>query len=392
MEKRELGDRLTEGGLLLIAFFIPLQETMIYVGMLLALIGWIYKLMKKKSKSTLRTPLTLPMIIFAIIAFISISNSIILKQSLMAVPIFVVGIFLSYYLVVGNITNKKSLRKFVLAMILGGTVTAYLGIFQRLIKGLGPISGTLENPNILASYLILIIPIILSLLFYAPKRSEKTLLTFSFMTMVICLILTRSRGGWLALVGSIGFLLIIEKKNRLTIGLALVLIVVASILIPSIRTRLVTIFDLNSPLNKERIYVAKSALQMIKDHPLTGIGMNTFYYIYPQYQLPEATLHHPHAHNIFLQIGAEMGLFAVAIFLWLLIRVFKIGWEILRKAKDDYLRALAIGLLASLIAFLINQEFDFMWQMKLALFVLFWILLAMFVVIRNIASENKRNG
>ena len=389
MEKRAPIDRLTEAGLLLIAFFIPLWEVMIYVGMLLVLIGWIYKLARKKSKGVLRTPLDLPIIIFVIIGFISTFNSLILKQSLIAMPVVAAVIFLGYYLVFSNITDKKFLKKFVLAMILGGTIIAYFGIYERSMEGIKQSYVTLINPNILAGYLILIIPIVSSLLFYAPKGSKKALLAFSFITMVICLILTRSRAGWLALVGAMIFLVIIEKRKRLAIGLTLVLIVVTSILIPSVRTRLVTIFDLNSLVNEERIYGAKSALQMIKDYPLTGVGVNNFYHVYPQYQLPEAREHLIHAHNIFLQIGAEMGLFGLAVFLWLLIKVFKVGWKTLKKIKEgDYLRALVIGLLGSLVAFLVNQQFDYIW-VKASLFVFFWVLLAILLVIRNIALKEK---
>lgn len=390
MEKRKPIDRLTESGLLIVAFFIPLWEAMIYVGILLVLIGWIYRLVKKKSKSILRTPLDLPIIIFAIIGFISTFNSLILKQSLMAIPIFVVGIFLSYHLVLGNITDKKFLKKFILAMILGGTITACLGIFQHLIWGVERSYATLIHINTLAGYLTLMIPIVFSLLFYVPKRSEKILLTFSLITMIICLIFTRSRSGWLALVGAMSFLVIIKKEKRLAIGLILVIIVVVSLLMPSINARLRITFDLTA--NKGRICLAKSALQMIKDYPLTGIGVNTFLHIYPQYQLPEdKELGRPHAHNVFLQIGAEMGLFAIIILLWLLIRVFKIGWKTLRRTKDEYLRALVIGLLASLIAFLISQEFDYMWS-RPNLFIFFWMLLAMLLVTRNIVLKNKENS
>jgi len=382
-----LYERMVYSGLLLIAFFIPLCEAMIYVGMLLVFIGWIYKLARKKSKGVLRTPLDLPIIIFVIIGFISIFNSSFLKQSLTVTPGFIAGILFGYYLVFSNITDKKFLKKFVLVMVLGGTTTACIGIFQYLIWGTERTSATLANPNVLASYLAMMIPIVFSLLLYESKKSKKKLLlTFSLITMVICLILTRSRAGWLALVGAMSFLLLIEKKKRLAVGLTLIIIVVASILIPSVNARLRTIFDLI--VNKERIYGAKSALQMIKDYPLTGIGVNTFYHVYPQYQLPEAKEHLVHAHNIFLQIGAEIGLFGVVTLLWLLIRVFKIGWEILRKAKDDYLRALAIGLLASLIAFLIDQEFDSTWWLE-RLFIFFWVLLAVLLAARNITLENR---
>jgi len=299
-----------------------------------------------------------------------------------------VGIILSYYLILANITDKKFLEKFVLAMILGGTVTACLGIYQHLIQGVERSYATLNNPNILASYLILIIPIVFSLLFYTPKRGEKILLTFSLITMVICLIFTSSRTGWLALIGAMSFLLLIEKKRRVAISLTLIIIIAISLLIPSVKTRLGTIFDLDFSANKERIYGAKSAIQMIKDYPLTGTGINTFYHIYPQYQLPEAKVHLVHAHNIFLQIGAEMGLFGLAVFLWLLIRVLKIGWKSLKKIRDNYLQALVIGLLASLTAFLVDQEFDFIWG-KENLFVFFWVLPAILLAIRNIALENR---
>lgn len=382
-----LYERMVYSGLLLIAFFIPLCEAMIYVGMLLVLIGWACKLRKKKSsKSTLRTPLDLPIIIFVIIGFISIFNSSFLKQSLTVTPGFIAGILFGYYLVFSNITDKKFLKKFVLVMVLGGTTTACIGIFQYLIWGTERTSATLANPNVLASYLAMMIPIVFSLLLYESKRGKKTLLTFSLITMVICLVFTHSRAGWLALVGAMSFLLLIEKKKRLAVGLTLVIVVAASLLIPSVNARLRTIFDLI--VNKERIYGAKSALQMIKDYPLTGIGINTFYHVYPQYQLPEAREHLVHAHNIFLQIGAEIGLFGLVTLLWLLIRVFKIGWETLRRTKNNYLQALTIGLLASLIAFLIDQEFDSTWWVG-RLFIFFWVLLAVLLAARNITLKNR---
>ncbi len=383
-----LYEEMVYSGLLLIAFFIPLSEAMIYVGMLLALIGWACKLRKKKSsKSTLRTPLDFPVITFIIINFISIFNSSFLKQSLTVTPGFIAGILFGYYLVFSNITDKKFLKKFVLVMVLGGTTTACIGIFQYLIWGTERTSATLANPNVLASYLAMMIPIVFSLLLYESKKSKKKLLlTFSLITMVICLVFTHSRAGWLALVGAMSFLLLIEKEKRLAVGLTLVIVVAASLLIPSVNARLRTIFDLI--VNKERIYGAKSALQMIKDYPLTGIGINTFYHVYPQYQLPEAREHLVHAHNIFLQIGAEIGLFGLVTLLWLLIRVFKIGWETLRRTKDDYLQALTIGLLASLIASLIDQEFDFTWWVG-RLFIFFWVLLAVLLAARNITLKNR---
>jgi O-antigen ligase len=101
-----------------------------------------------------------------------------------------------------------------------------------------------------------------------------------------------------------------------------------------------------------RVYIWNSAIQIVRDHPLTGVGMGMFRsspvrqrYPVPGYE--QQVL--PHAHNEWLQIAADFGLPGVAI--WVLIQGAA-AWLLLRISRTGGAaeRALAVGLLGGMLA------------------------------------------
>ena len=62
--------------------------------------------------------------------------------------------------------------------------------------------------------------------------------------------------------------------------------------------------------------------RMIADHPLTGVGPNMVPRVYAQYR-PDYAINkvNPHLHNVPIQIAAERGLPALAIWLWFVVAV-----------------------------------------------------------------------
>jgi O-antigen ligase len=109
-----------------------------------------------------------------------------------------------------------------------------------------------------------------------------------------------------------------------------------------------------------RINLWKATLVMIKDHPILGVGLDNFLYAYRgRYMLPEAwaesSLSHPH--NVVLDYAARLGLVGLAIGLWLQLAFWKIALP-LRKLQDPMSRALAIGLMASMVDFLAHGMVD----------------------------------
>jgi O-antigen ligase len=120
--------------------------------------------------------------------------------------------------------------------------------------------------------------------------------------------------------------------------------------------------------------VWKSALQLIRDHPLFGVGPDNFLYAYRgRYLLPEAwqesSLSHPH--NVILDFAARLGLIGLAVFIWMQIAFWRSALRAWRQAKAtlsiDHAApsshgasevALLIGLMASMVDFLAHGLVD----------------------------------
>jgi hypothetical protein len=62
-----------------------------------------------------------------------------------------------------------------------------------------------------------------------------------------------------------------------------------------------------TPSTGERLAIWQSALYMLADHPLTGVGLGMFQRVYPDYMLPAFHNTQPHAHNLLLQAWLDMG-------------------------------------------------------------------------------------
>ncbi|MCA1562171.1 MAG: O-antigen ligase family protein, partial [Acidobacteria bacterium] len=98
--------------------------------------------------------------------------------------------------------------------------------------------------------------------------------------------------------------------------------------------------------------MARVAVRMIADRPLTGIGLSEFYRRSGEYASPELLALFPrarneNAHNNFLQIGAELGIVGLAAFAWVLVTV-------LSTARHEGRQRLHTGLIIAVAAFLLT--------------------------------------
>jgi putative inorganic carbon (hco3(-)) transporter len=111
--------------------------------------------------------------------------------------------------------------------------------------------------------------------------------------------------------------LFILKDFRLT-ALLPVIVLVAFVVAPqAITTRMTSMFNAQDPANQDRLAMVEVGARMIAAHPLTGVGPNMVPRVYEQYR-PDYAVNpvNPHLHNVPLQIGAERGLPALAVWLW----------------------------------------------------------------------------
>lgn len=105
-----------------------------------------------------------------------------------------------------------------------------------------------------------------------------------------------------------------------------------------------------------RLELWERALLIIRDFPLTGIGLGqispVLRALYPLFlSAPDIVV--PHVHNFFLQLAAEMGLPAALAFGGLVVACYRVTWRVGRRGANAAGRGLAIGLSAGLTAFLV---------------------------------------
>ena len=205
-------------------------------------------------------------------------------------------------------------------------------------------TGCTNNPNDFANLLVLFIP---ALFFMAKQKWQDRWLSMFFMTGCICsvaaLFLTQTRGAWLSLCVMVLISALIAKEYRqqifkiIAVGLTGIVLMFA--MSASFYARVNSIFDPNNSSNKERIMIYESSINMIKDYPVVGVGLDNFKPVYNEiYVNPESRLGPRfnrvtiHPHNNFLMVATEggfIGFFAYAVLytalLYLLYKKFKDG-------------------------------------------------------------------
>jgi O-antigen ligase len=180
--------------------------------------------------------------------------------------------------------------------------------------------------------------------------------------LVVALATTASRNAWVGACTGIAILLLM-RDFRL-VGLLPVVAAVFIALAPAQLTdRFYAMFQVRQATqqtatteasvrsNQDRVAMIRSGIRIIKDYPLTGVGPDMVMDVYPVYRDKSAVNQlNPHLHNVPLQIAAERGLPALAV--WLVF-VFVLIRDLLRQRRDSALRFLpntGVAVVAAMLA------------------------------------------
>jgi tetratricopeptide (TPR) repeat protein len=149
---------------------------------------------------------------------------------------------------------------------------------------------------------------------------------------------------------------------------------------------------------KRRIAIWEFTGMIIRDHPILGSGLGTFKYNSLNYQARffdqgENRSLYPYGiadkvHNEYLQLGAEIGILGLGIFLLLIITYFNYGIKLLKRLKDKYKQGILIGLMGGVVAVLIDAIFGFPLHLPATL-VLFWLFIGLVVSIKHSGQKTK---
>ncbi len=207
----------------------------------------------------------------------------------------------------------------------------------------------------------------------------------------VALSATAARHAWVGL--AVGILVVGATSRRFvpaSAGLLLGILLAAGATPAPVRQRVQSIVDLQDVTVRDRLAMWHSGLRMIRDHPLLGVGPGQVRAWYPSYRRPEAVRTSTgHLHSSPIQIAAERGLPALAIWLWVWIAFFREGARILRRLGGDRSeeRTLICASLAGVAGFLVAGLFQHTFGDGDVVLVVYALMALPFTVRRRLAAE-----
>jgi len=158
-----------------------------------------------------------------------------------------------------------------------------------------------------------------------------------------------------AFFGLIVLLLILSRAGRRWGWVLLVVVAVVGVMTPSVRSRFTTelVYHLNSDWPGGRLFIWERSLEIVADHPVTGIGPGNFdqEYISRLDSTVTSRFYYQHAHNDFLETAARSGIpgLVTFAFLWGAV-LFSLGRAWRAAVGDPERRGrLAIGIVGSVV-------------------------------------------
>ena len=233
-----------------------------------------------------------------------------------------------------------------------GAASAILGIVQYGVLNYDHLGqrpqGALGHYMTYSGLLVLVICAAVGRLLFDTRHCAWAAIVMPSLAAAIALTFTRS--AWVGVAAGVTVLFVL--KDRRLLALLPVIAVLFVVLAPArINARMYSMFNLNDPTNRDRVAMLREGRAMIAEHPLTGVGPNMVERVYAQYRDPLAVEKvNPHLHNVPMQIAAERGLPALAIWLWFVGTVVLDVWQKLRTSRHRFLAATALAATAGMLS------------------------------------------
>ncbi len=272
--------------------------------------------------------------------------------------------FLPLFFVLLYVQTKEQVRLLVLVFAISVCINDLTALWQMAAHesvSWRPM-GLVHSPTFLGSHMLMAIPVLFffSRKAYFHSRERIFLLGMALFSLVI-LILTQTRGAWIAFVLVMIAYVIVERRFRrqLLLGglVGLICIVGGLLLSHSYSQRLATITDPQMQSNLERTYMWHAAVSMWEEHPVAGVGMDEYGWYYNTVYIPPAAkerppvghpeLGHGHPHNNILKHLSEGGVLGLAAYFVLHGYIFLRLWR--QYKKERYTAAFSCALMGILV-------------------------------------------
>lgn len=295
-----------------------------------------------------------------------------------------------FFAVVNNLYRQESVQIISFTLIFLAMGISCFAVYQFLTHSnrvwdyvspyLGRASGTYISPNNFAGFLEMLLPLATAyVLVGRMKPVVRILLGYSALVMLAGMVVTFSRGGWVAVVVALLVLLgilIFHRNHRLPAFLLLVVLAVGGTVFVtnylsktlSYMRRVGTPGEAGELDLAVRLDIWTAAEQMWRDHFWWGVGPAHYDYRFREYRPESVQMSPDRAHNDYLNLLADWGAAGGIIVLAGMV-TFGAGlrktWKYVRPSENDFGRGMSnrfaffLGASAGLFALAVHSMVDF---------------------------------
>ena len=380
-----------------LVIFLPIRETesirAFSFGIPLGL--WIIKMLITRKWLFTRTPLDLPMLLFTIVAGLSLITAVDFHYSLEEYTgEWLTGVVL-FYLVVNNF-REEQLKYLLGALLLGDLLMVTYGMYDFFHRGGSLFSyqvraGSLHSGfGTFGTYLITILPYLLLAVFIVKKIPNRLTLLFLLFLNFFALYLTHSRGSWIAAIISLllaGWRFL--PKKILIVSMATAAVLFFFLAPQKIIKHHAGVISPGAPptsieTGQARWELMKFSLEKIGENPfrMIGFGRRSFVKKYQDFYLQYKGALLWHAHNTFLNIAFQTGLQGLVIFCFLIYKLIKYCYGRANFENSFLPKYFLLATLLMVITFFVRNLSDDFFVDDSAL--LFWFLSGAAVSLRKV--------
>lgn len=386
-----------ELSLIAVVFFLPLSLDVATFFLAAGSLAWVGKMVLLRSWEIARLPFDSLLGILILLGCLSIAASPDRFFSLYNYAHLMGRYVLLYYFVSHNLRSLTLLKRVVAALLASALLVTLYGFYQYIL-GVDisafewvdvnqfpelkvRVFSTLQNPNLLAGFLVTIISIVVGLSLRLSNNDARLSMLALVVLLSGCLILTYSRGAWLSLAVIIGVFGLFYDKRLLWL---LLLGPAAMLCFSEVSSRVVSIFHPVDTSSTLRLALWQSTLAMIEDKPVSGIGWGAYWLVYPQYNFfiqDEGTVIF-HAHNMYLHLAAETGIPGLGAFIAFMYCHARTAVGLLGRTCPTWVKGLLAGLAAAILGFAVSGLTDHI-LFSVQISMLAWLLFAIVVAVKQ---------
>jgi O-antigen ligase len=373
---------------LLLGFVAALQVSIAAAGVLLAvmLLCWVALLVRDRTRPEAPS-FFLPLAVYAGATLVSAALSIDPRASLIDTKQLLLFLIVP---AVYHVARGPRASLVVDVIVTVGAASAVFGIIQYGVLHFDNLGqrpkGALGHYMTYSGVLMLVLCMAVArLVFGARDRLWPGLV---LPALVVALSLTFTRSAWVGACVAVSLLFML-KDFRLTAFIPVVIALVFAFAPDAVTDRMMSVFDLRDPSNRDRLAMMRTGAAIVKDFPLTGVGPNMVPRVYPLYRDSDAVeAVNPHLHNVPLQIAAERGVAALAVWTWF---VVALAVALFRGFQADRERTLGAAALAALAAMLAAGLFEYNFGDSEFL-MMFLVMVTLPFAARNAATRSPHAG